>query len=56
MVGVNDHTMPNAKLIAAAPQLLEALKNARRFIVVNDPEMIGYVDGLIARVEGREDR
>jgi hypothetical protein len=42
----------NAKLMAAAPNLLEALKNARRFIVDNDPEMIGYVDGLIAKAEG----
>lgn len=47
------HTqLANARLIAAAPDLLEALKYARRFLRGLDHD-VDYVDGVIAKAEGR---
>lgn len=42
----------NARLIAAAPELLQALKYARRFLRGIDHD-VDYVDGVIAKAEGR---
>ncbi|MGT3569130.1 hypothetical protein ACVQH5_29455 [Klebsiella pneumoniae] len=44
----------NARLIAAAPELLDALKYARRFLRGPDHD-VDYVDGIIAKAEGRQD-
>lgn len=43
----------NACLIAAAPELLEALKYARRFLRGLDHD-VEYVDAAIAKAEGRQ--
>lgn len=39
-------------LIAAAPEMLEALKYARRFLRKEDHDT-GYIDAAIAKAEGR---
>lgn len=46
-----DERMANARLIAAAPELLAALKYVRRFLNVDDHET-AYVDDAIAKAEG----
>lgn len=41
-----DGAMANARLIAAAPDLLKALKYARRFLHPDDHD-VSYIDGVI---------
>lgn len=43
----------DARLISAAPDLLEALKYARRFLSVKDHDT-AYVDAAIAKALGKE--
>lgn len=50
----DDESECNAKLIAAAPDLLEALQYARRFMNKQDHD-IEYVDAAIARALGKND-
>ena len=52
---------PNARLIAAAPELLEALKQALDALGGNDPndlsfedDICGYIRAAIYKAEGRE--
>jgi len=42
----------NARLIATAPDLLAALKYARRFLRSEDHD-VAYIDSTIAKAEGR---
>ncbi len=42
----------NAQLIAAAPELLDALKYARRFLNQKDHDT-KYIDDIIQKAEGR---
>jgi hypothetical protein len=46
------HHEANAHLIAAAPDMLGALKYARRFLRKEDHDT-DFVDGVIAKAEGR---
>lgn len=46
-----DEREANARLVAAAPELLEALKYVRRFLRETDHD-VEYVDAAIAKAEG----
>lgn len=46
------HTAADAILIAAAPEMLDALRYARRFLNAQDHDT-SYIDGVIAKAEGR---
>lgn len=50
-----DAAEANAQLIAAAPEMLAALKWAARFIntEAHDPQLMETVDAAIAKAEGR---
>jgi hypothetical protein len=52
MVGPKERRKANARLIASAPELLKALKYARRFLRGIDHD-VDYVDAVIAKAEGR---
>lgn len=45
-------TLANAALIAAAPELLEALRYSRRWLKPEDHD-VAFVDAIIAKAEGR---
>lgn len=45
------HGEGNARLIAAAPELLAALKYARRFVSAPDVD-VAFIDAAIAKAEG----
>lgn len=61
--GLPEQTPANARLIAAAPDLLEALKEVRRFLDHGEPvriaasahdrQLMELVDAAIAKAEGR---
>lgn len=53
--GLPEQTPANARLIAAAPDLLAALKWAARVIntEAHDPQLMEMVDAAIAKAEGR---
>lgn len=48
---VGQRAMANARLIAAAPDLLEALQYARRFLKAQDHD-VAFVDAAIAKATG----
>lgn len=52
-----DEAKANARLIAAAPDLLDALQSARKWLVINDDSRcqsdLKAVEATIAKAEGR---
>lgn len=47
------HGKDNARLIAAAPELLEALKAVEPYLLAGDTELHDLVGRAIAKAEGR---
>lgn len=54
MEGVPNCADANARLIAAAPEMLEALKEAARIFTDQGVSLGDHIDALIARIEGGE--
>jgi len=52
IVGTEAEHIANAQLIAAAPDLLAALKYARRFLRSEDHD-VAYIDSTIAKAEAQ---
>lgn len=50
--GTYEENLANAALIAAAPEMLEALKYARRFLKPEGADL-SFIDAAIAKAEGR---
>lgn len=54
---VDAENSANARLIAAAPEMLQLLKDAVAFLPLNDPQTRGFYDDarkLIAKAEGSQ--
>ena len=51
--GDKEHQLANAQLIAAAPELLEALLHIRPWLPTHDDESIHIVDSAIAKALGK---
>ena len=61
MPGLSDEDYANARLIAAAPDLLDALKRVERYLQGNrtgahfeESDIVGIVQTAIAKAEGQE--
>ncbi|WP_168990511.1 hypothetical protein [Aureimonas flava] len=52
LVGFSDEIVANARLIAAAPELLAMLREARLFVQAQD-HVFERIDAIIAKAEGR---
>jgi hypothetical protein len=55
--GFNVPTLANAQLIAAAPELLEALELAKKIFIASDlhvPHTFEVIDAAIAKARGQE--
>lgn len=47
-----EESAANARIIAAAPELLECLKDARRLLTDQDAIDLAHIDEVIAKAEG----